>query len=168
MFHGRVADPHKSHLSQLLRSSFHSDSHRFVSFNNTSVFCSPIVRQVSCNFHVEVLRGVAAGIGTSNILRAFFPVSLTSPSAGSMKQTPDASDFPYLWPQESGLGVSCFFVSRSPYNVYPSGGFSSKIMNFVKPVHVNVPVIVDAFLQHYIQQRTCSPGHVNVFQWNRG
>ena len=34
-------------------------------------------------------------------------------------------------------------------------------------VSINVPIIVDAFLQHYIQGCTCSPGNVNVFQWNR-
>ena len=139
----------------------------------------PGALQVSLYSRPLVLQGIAAGIGTSNFLRAFQIVSLNSSSAGSMKSMPrnvlalssfgfsiahfcfsfriDDSDmsFHISGHRESGLDVVCFRVSRPPGHVYPSGGFSSHIVNLVKPVHVsvpiNVPIIVDAFLQHYIQ-----------------
>ena len=33
-------------------------------------------------------------------------------------------------------------------------------------ISITVSIIVDIFLQHYIQWCTCSLGHVDVFQWN--
>ena len=34
-------------------------------------------------------------------------------------------------------------------------------------ISIKGPMIVDVFLQHYIQWCTCSPDNVNVFLWNR-
>ena len=48
----------------------------------------PILRQVSPLHFIGILQGVAAGIGTSNFLRAAFIVSLNSSSFGSMKNIP--------------------------------------------------------------------------------
>ena len=45
----------------------------------------PEVLQVSLYFPPLVMQGIAAGIGSSNFLRAFFIVSLNSASAGSVK-----------------------------------------------------------------------------------
>ena len=90
----------------------------------------------------------------------FFGISLISSSAGSMMQIPrdclawssfgfsmihfcfslrfDASDmsFQISGHKESGLEVVCFLVSRLPDHENPSGGFSSNIVNLVKPLHV--------------------------------
>ena len=74
-----------------VRSYFHSDSNRFVSFNNTKYFvlCSPIGRQVSLPLrHNEVLQSIAAGIWISYFLLAFFIVCSNSSSSGSMKEIP--------------------------------------------------------------------------------
>ena len=49
------------------------------------VLRSPIVRQVSLLLEkTEVLQGIAAGIGISNIIRAFIIIFLNSLSSGSM------------------------------------------------------------------------------------
>ena len=124
----------------LLRSSFHSDSHRFVSIDNTSVFglafpntAAGFSRQFS-----GVLQGIAAGIGISNYLRAFFMVCFNYSPSGSMKKIPrnflvlsslgfstahfcfslsfDASDisFQISGHRESGLEVVCSLVSIHP------------------------------------------------------
>ena len=45
------------------------------------------VRQVSLYVPLMILQGIAAGIGTSNFLRAFLIVSLNSTSAGSMQSS---------------------------------------------------------------------------------
>ena len=69
-------------------SSFHSDSHRFVRFDNTSVFflCPSMARQVSLLlWHIGVLHGIAAGIGIPNFLRAFLIISLNSSPSRSRK-----------------------------------------------------------------------------------
>ena len=129
------------------------------------------MRILSCEY--PDLHGIAAGIGTSNFLRGFSIVSVNSSSAGSMKYIPrnflalssfvfsiayfcfsfrfDASDtsFHISGHKESGLDVVCFLVSRSQDHVYPSGSFSSTVVN------LNIPIIVDTFLQHYIPKRTC-------------
>ena len=58
-----------------VRSSFHSDSHRFVSVNNHACFIlhSPIVLQVSLILrHDEVLQGIAAGIGIFQLSTSVF------------------------------------------------------------------------------------------------
>ena len=50
-----------------VRSSFHSDSHGFVSFDNTSVFClvfSNVAAFPCYSGTFGVLQGIAAGIGT--------------------------------------------------------------------------------------------------------
>ena len=48
----------------------------------------PILRWVSPLLFICILQGIAAGIGTSNFLRAAFIVSLNSSSFGSMKNIP--------------------------------------------------------------------------------
>ena len=51
-----------------------------------SVLFSPMARKVSLLLrHREVLRGIAADIGTSNFLRALFMISWNSSASGSMK-----------------------------------------------------------------------------------
>ena len=52
------------------------------------VLCFPILRQVSPRQFTGVLQSIAAGIGISNFLRAFFMVCLNSSSFGSMKKIP--------------------------------------------------------------------------------
>ena len=127
-----------------LRYSFQSYSHRFVGIDDKVclVLCFPILRQVSPRQFSGALQGIAAGIGISNFLLAFFMVCLNSSSFGSMKKIPRiclalssfgfstanlcfafffaASDKCPL----SGLEVVCFLVSLSPDHVYPSGGLS--------------------------------------------
>ena len=34
-------------------------------------------------------------------------------------------------------------------------------------ISINVPTVVDIFLQHCIQGCICSPGYVDIFQWNK-
>ena len=48
----------------------------------------PILRWVSPLLFIGILQGIAAGIGTSNFLRAAFIVRLNSSSFGSMKKIP--------------------------------------------------------------------------------
>ena len=111
--------------------------------------------QVSLYSRPLVLQGIAAGIGTSNFLRAFSenfffskiphllgPWSkylasfLASPSFGfSIAHSRcsfrcDASDmsFHISGHREAGLDVVCFLVSRLPDHAHPSRGFSSKYL----------------------------------------
>ena len=74
-------------LRDTCRYTFQSFSHRFVGIDNTSTFglAFPILRQVFPRQFTGVLRGIAAGIGISNFLRAFLMVLLHSSSSGSMK-----------------------------------------------------------------------------------
>ena len=107
---------------------------------------------------LRILQGIAGATGVSNFLRAFSMVSLNSVSSGSMKWIPrnflafsrwsfsshhfcfsfSLACFPIVFQSSgrkwSGLDVSCFLVSLSPDHIYPSGGFSSKRVNSVKPV----------------------------------
>ena len=147
-----------------LKSFFQTFSRRFAGFNDACVF---FVVQLSKTLQVSlyssrlVLQRIAAGIGTSHFLRAFFIISLNSSSAGSRKQIPrffssivklrtsiahfffslrfDASDISFQTSghRESSLDVVCFLVSPLPDHVYPSGVFSSIIVNLVTPVHVS-------------------------------
>ena len=108
-----------------------------------------------------VLQGIAAGIGTSNFLRAFFMILLNSSSSGSMKKISRnclvissfgvsrahfcfallfaASDICFHISGHTlpGLEVVCFLVSLHPDHVYPLGGLSFNKMNLVKPVHAS-------------------------------
>ena len=118
------------------------------------VLCSPIVRQVSLLLrHTEALQGIAAGIGMSNFLRAFFMVCLNSSSSVQRKRyhvtilhcrplvSPrfDSSDICFYMSGHnlSGCEVDCFLVSLFPDHVYPPGGISLNIVNLKKPVHVS-------------------------------
>ena len=115
----------------------------------------PILRWVSPLLFLGILQGIAAGIGTSNFLRAAFIVSLNSSSFGSMKNIPlnclafssfgfstahlcfafffAASDikFHFSGHTSSGREVVCFLESLPPDLVYPSGGLSFNKMNLV-------------------------------------
>ena len=64
-------------LMRFVSSSFEPWSRAFVGINNTSVFCLafPNVALVSPLLIVGFLQGIAAGIGTSNFLRAALNVS---------------------------------------------------------------------------------------------
>ena len=121
----------------------------------------PTLRWVSPLLFIGILQGIAAGIGTSNSLRAAFIVSLNSSSFGSMKNIPlnclALSSFGfstahlcfafYFAPSDicfhisghtvSGREVVCFLVSLLPDHVYPSSGLSFKKTNLVKPVHAS-------------------------------
>ena len=147
----------------LMKRSFHAFPHVFIGFNNTSVFfqCSSTVRQVSLYLSRWSLQGIAAGIGISNFLRAFFNIRLNCSSSRLIKKIPrnllafssfrlsiahvcfsfrfDASDicFHISGHNVSGLEVVCFLVSLSPDHAYPSGGFSLNTVHLVKPVHAS-------------------------------
>ena len=77
-------------LMKLVSSSFESRSRAFVGINNTSIFglAFPNIAVGFPLLFVGVLPGIAAGIGTSNFLRAFFMLFLKSSSSGSMKEIP--------------------------------------------------------------------------------
>ena len=121
----------------------------------------PMLRWVSPLLFIGILQGIAAGIGTSNVLRAALIVSLNSSPFGSIKNIPlnclalssfgfsiahlcfafffGASD---ICVHISGHTLSrrevdCFLVSPHPDHVYPSGGLSVNKMNLVKPVHAS-------------------------------
>ena len=142
-----------------VRHTFHP--HRFVGTYNTSIFGLPFPN-IAASFARQiagVLQGIAAGIGISNFLRAFFMVCLNHSSFGSMKKIPRnllaLSNFGFLIAHFcfafvfaasdicfhicghtlSGLEVVCFLESLSPDHVYPSSGFSFNKMKTVEPVH---------------------------------
>ena len=116
-----------------------------------------MLREVSSRQFTGVLQGIAAGIGISNFLRAFFMVCLNYSSFGSMKKIPrdlvalssfgfsiahfcfallfDASDIcsHISGHNLSGLEVVCFLVSLLLHHVYPSGGLSFNSVSGVTP-----------------------------------
>ena len=77
-------------LMRFVSSSFLPWSRAFVGINNTSVFCLafPNIAGGSPLLFIGILQGIAAGIGTSNFLRAAFIVSLNSSPFGSTKNIP--------------------------------------------------------------------------------
>ena len=121
----------------------------------------PILRWASPLLFIGVLQGIAAGIGTSNFLRAALIVSLNSSSSGSIKNIPlnclalssfgfsiayfcfallfAVSDICFHTSGHtlSGREVVGFLVSLHPGHVYLSGGLSFNKMNLVKPVHAS-------------------------------
>ena len=135
----------------------HTQSCRFTSFQNTRKFCFVLLDAQLPQFFM-ILQGIAGATDVSNFLRAFLMVSLNSLFSGSMKYIPlnfrafsrwiFSSDhfcfsfslafFPTVFQisghKWSGLDVSCFLVNLSPDHMYPSGGFSSNKVNWVKPV----------------------------------
>ena len=120
-----------------------------------------ILRWVSPLLFICILQGIAAGIGTSNFLRAAFIVSLNSSSFGSMKNVPlnclALSSFGFSIAHLcfafffckldicfhmsghalSGLEIVCVLVSLHPDQVYPSGCLSFNKINLVKLVHAS-------------------------------
>ena len=102
---------------------------------------------------MKFYKGIAAGIGISNFLRAFLMVSLNSSSSGSMKKIPrsllafssvgfsmvhlgfsvrfDVSEISFQVPghKVAGLKVVCFLVSLLLDHVCPSGCFSLNLVN---------------------------------------
>ena len=121
----------------LTKNSFQSNSHRLVSFDNTSKFglVFPNTAAGFSNAIHGVFQGIAAGSGISNFLRAFSMLCLHSSSSVSMKKIPrnclalSSSGFvdsplllrfafrcirhvlPHIWP--SHCRVSRLFVSSS-------------------------------------------------------
>ena len=149
-------------LMRCVSISFQPWSRAFVTTKAFFVFRFPISRWVSPLLFIGVLRSIAAGIGTSNFLRATFIVSLNSLSFGSMKNIPLNSlalssfgfsiahlCFAFFFAASeicthisghtlSGREVVCFLVSPPLDHAYPSGGLSfKKKMNLVKPVQVS-------------------------------
>ena len=110
----------------------------------------PILRQVSPLQFTDVLQGIAAGIGTSNFLRAAFIVSLNSSSSGSMKKIPRNCL------ALSGFGFSiahfCFaiFFAASDICVHISGHTLSglEVVCFLVSLH---PDHVDPFRWTFVQ-----------------
>ena len=77
-------------LVMFLYCSFQPWSRDFVGINNTSIFCLAFhqLRWASPLLFIGILQGIAAGIGTSNFLRAALIVSLNSSTFGSIKNIP--------------------------------------------------------------------------------
>ena len=83
--------------------------------------------------------------------------------------------FPNFWPQSVWPGRCLFSCQSPPRPCIHIRWFSFNIVNLVKPVHIydtflnsiNVPIVIDVLLQHYIQGCICSPGNIDKFQWNR-
>ena len=145
-----------------LRYPFQSNPHRFVASTIQAylVLRFPTLRQVSPRQFTGVLQSIAAGIGTSNFLRAFVMIGLNSSSSGSMKKIPlnrlalssfgfSIAHFCFAFSSLhqtyastsghtlSGPEVVRFLVSLSPDHVCPSGGLSFNQMSLVKPVHAS-------------------------------
>ena len=126
------------------RYAFQSNSHRFISFDNTSIFAL-VFPKTAAGFSAAtywVLSSNATGIGISNFLRAVFMVRLNSSSSGSIKKIPrrfDQSDicFHISGHTLSGLDFVCFLVSLPPEHENPSGGLSFNKMHLVKNVHAS-------------------------------
>ena len=83
--------------------------------------------------------------------------------------------FPHLWRQSVWAGGR-LFSCQSPTGPWKSIWWfliqfcescetCPRIWQF--SISINVRIVVDKFLQHYIEWYTCSPGHVDEFQWNR-
>ena len=75
-------------LMRFVSSCFKPWSRAFVGVNNTSVFCLAFpkkLRWASPLLFIGILQSIAAGIGTSNFLRAAFIVNLNPSSFGSIK-----------------------------------------------------------------------------------
>ena len=155
----------------------------------------PTLRSVSPLLFI--LQGIAAGIGTSNFLRAALTMSLNSSSFGSIKNIPlnclTLSSFGFSMAHlcfafffvasdtrvhksgqtSSRREVFCFLVGLT--HVCPSGGLSFFAMNLVKLVHasdnsffsIHVPVIFNRFLHHNIQGCMSRSGNVDVLRRNR-
>ena len=180
-----------------VRSCFQSDSHRFVSFNNTSVFCL-----VSSNGAAGFPATAAQWSFTRhccwhrifNFLRAFFMISSHSSSSGTMKKIRrnflalssfgfsivhfdlslrlDASDtcFHISGHNLSGLEVVCFLVSLPLDHVYPSCGFSLKKVNLVRtsPCIWQLTIPIDIpVIVNTFLRCIGISGNIDRFQWNR-
>ena len=79
-----------THLKQLWsdfqRDERSKESARTPTMQVYLVLCFPVLRQVSPRQFFGVLQGIAADIGISNLLRAFFMISLNSSSSSSMNK----------------------------------------------------------------------------------
>ena len=125
-----------------------------LAFSNIAVDSHPLLL-------IGILQSIAAGIGTSNFLRAAFIMCLNSSSSGSMKyillNCLALSIFDFSMAHfcfafffaasdiclhisghiSSGREVDCFLASLSTQQVYPSGGLSFNRTNLVNPVHAS-------------------------------
>ena len=159
--------------------------------------CSRPAQLVSLCWWRWSLQSIIAGIGIANFLRAFFIIRLKTSSSRSIKKIPRN----LLTCSRSSLSIAhfcffafrcvrhlfthfcrysvrpwifCFLVSFVQDLVFPSGGFSLKKVNHVKPVNASdnslspsTFQIFNMFLQHHIWNCDCGPGDVNVFQWRK-
>ena len=77
-------------LMRIVYSSLHPWSRALVGITNKSIFCHafPNTAVSLPTALYRILQGIAAGIGTSNFLRAVLIVSLNSSSFGSKKKIP--------------------------------------------------------------------------------
>ena len=168
----------------------------FVGIDNTSVFVLRFLtlRWVSPLLFIGLLQSIAAGIGTSDFLRAASIVNLNSSSFVRLSEEFSSQysvvceffyDSPFLFSlhrvsiskylathrQEE---VTCFFVSLLPGHVHPSRCFSCSGTNLVNPAHasdnsssIHVAIFFDSFLQQYTQWCKCCSGNVDVLHRSR-
>ena len=166
-------------------------SRRFEGLHDACLFWSASTGFV----FARTLQGTADSIDNSNFLRFFHGVLGTSCHPDRWNKCPRFSSivelrlvnspmlflymlrscrhtWPNLWPWTIGRWFCFeFFVSGPPDHVYPSGGFSSNIVNCVKQVHLPdssrspfiVAIIVDAaFQQHRRKVSPCTGNHFFV------
>ena len=109
-------------LVDVSSSAWQIQAHRVLRF--------PILRWVSPLLLSGILQGIAAGIGTSNFLRAALIMSLNSSSSGSMKYIP----LNCLALSSFGFSVAhlcfAFFFAASDINFHISGHMSTGRENF--------------------------------------
>ena len=148
-------------------------------------------------FFVPFLHGIAASIGTSNFVLAFFMVSLSSPCSGSMKQMP--LNLRVLSSFGFSIAHYCFFSfwAAFPMMVHTSKPHilkSGKLLELL-PISLQttyIPLAVSLLMKRtlctlsknltnfdsrphsnnhpfvqHIQMCVSSPGYISVFQWNR-
>ena len=113
------------------------------------VLCCPTVQQVSLCLWSWSLQSIAAGIGISNFLRAFFIKCLNSSSSGTLKKIPrnllalswcgfsiaHLHVFPIIWPHIVRSGGRLFSCQSLPGPCISIRLFFIQTVNLVKPVH---------------------------------
>ena len=144
------------------------------------------------------LQGIAAGIGSSNVLRAFLHDILEFLTIRinyvNTTQSPGIAVlwfldcplllrfafrrighiFPNLWPQSVWSGGRLFSCQFPPgpcmsirwFFIQYSESYETCPCIWQFSISINVPIVIDVLLQHYIQGCICSPGHVDTVQWN--
>ena len=170
------------------RTSIHSDSHKFVSFNNTSVFLSCVLQRrgkFSCyfgtmKFYKALL--LASEFPTFHEHSSWYPCIPHHQDQWSkchaifwhyralVSRPPTFAFLCVLMHQTclhisghtlSDLEVVCFLVSLSQtMYIHRAASHSIKWISWNLSMHQTIP-------GHHIKRRVGSSGNVNVFQWNR-